>query len=62
MDGAEAVIASMVTSGAAARTVARINGALIPFYGEGAKGMYRSTQRSAPPGTSRARSLCTRTG
>ena len=40
--------ASVVTSGAAARTIARIKGAHIPFYGEGSKGMYRSTDRSAP--------------
>src|SRR5262249_26369486 len=40
--------ASMVTSGAAAKTMPPIEGAHIPFYGEGAKGMYRSTQRSAP--------------
>jgi hypothetical protein len=42
------VHASMVTSGAAPRTIARIQGAHIPFYGEGAKGMYRSTERAAP--------------
>jgi hypothetical protein len=42
------VHASMVTSGAAPKTIARINGAHIPFYGQGSKGMYRSTQRSAP--------------
>jgi hypothetical protein len=40
--------ATMVTSGAAARTIARIRGAHIPFYPEGSKGMYRSTERSAP--------------
>jgi len=39
---------SIVTSGAAAKTIALIHGAQIPFYGEGAKGMYRSTTRSAP--------------
>lgn len=39
---------SIVTSGAASRTIALINGAHIPFYGEGAKGMYRSTTRAAP--------------
>jgi hypothetical protein len=42
------VHASMVTSGAAPRTTARISGAGITFYGEGAKGMYRSTERLAP--------------
>ena len=42
------VHASMVTSGAAPKTIARISGAGIKFYGEGAKGMYRSTDRSAP--------------
>jgi hypothetical protein len=40
--------ASVVTSGAAARTIARIKGAHIPFYGEGSKGMYRSSDRLAP--------------
>jgi hypothetical protein len=40
--------ASMVTSGAAAKTIARIQGAHITFYGEGAKGMYRSPDRLAP--------------
>jgi hypothetical protein len=39
---------SIVTSGAASRTIALIHGAQIPFYGEGAKGMYRSTTRLAP--------------
>jgi len=48
IDVVSPVHASMVTSGAAARTIARIQGAHIPFYGEGAKGMYRSTQRAAP--------------
>jgi hypothetical protein len=38
----------MVTSGAAPRTIALIHGAKIPFYGEGSKGMYRSTDRAAP--------------
>ena len=42
------VDASVVTSGAAARTIARINGADIPFFQEGAKGIYRDTSRSAP--------------
>jgi len=40
--------ASVVTSGAAPKTIARIKGAHIPFYGEGSPGMYRSTQRTAP--------------
>ncbi len=48
IDVVSPVHASMVTSGAAAKTIARINGAHIPFYGEGAKGMYRSTERTAP--------------
>lgn len=39
---------SIVTSGAAGRTIALIRGAHIPFYGEGAKGFYRSTSRAAP--------------
>ncbi|MBO0847035.1 MAG: DUF3048 domain-containing protein [Nocardioides sp.] len=42
------VHASMVTSGAAPKTIARIKGANIDFYGQGTKGMYRSTQRPAP--------------
>jgi Protein of unknown function (DUF3048) N-terminal domain/Protein of unknown function (DUF3048) C-terminal domain len=48
IDVVSPVHATMVTSGAAARTIARIKGASIPFFGEGSKGMYRSTQRSAP--------------
>jgi hypothetical protein len=48
IDVVSPVHASMVTSGAAPRTIARIRGAHIPFYGEGSQGMYRSTQRSAP--------------
>jgi hypothetical protein len=48
IDVVSPVHASMVTSGAAAKTIARINGAGIHFYGEGAQGMYRSTERSAP--------------
>jgi hypothetical protein len=48
IDVVSPVHASMVTSGAAAKTIARINGAGIHFYGEGAPGMYRSTERSAP--------------
>lgn len=42
------VHATMVTSGAAPRTIARIRAAHIPFYGEGSKGMYRSSERAAP--------------
>jgi hypothetical protein len=39
---------SIVTSGAASRTIGLIHAAQIPFYSEGAKGMYRSTTRLAP--------------
>jgi len=42
------VHASMVTSGAAPRTIARIKAAHIRFYGQFSKGMYRSTLRAAP--------------
>lgn len=42
------VDASVVTSGAAGQTIARVKGAGIPFYGEGAKGVYRDNARSAP--------------
>jgi hypothetical protein len=48
IDVVSPVHASMVTSGAAGKTIARINGAKIPFYGEGAKGMYRSSDRAVP--------------
>lgn len=48
IDVVSPVHASMVTSGAAPRTIALIRGAKIPFYGEGSPGMYRSTQRAAP--------------
>jgi len=48
IDVVSPVDASMVTSGAAPKTIARIQGAHIPFYGEGAKGMYRSPDRSTP--------------
>lgn len=48
IDVVSPVHATMVTSGAAGRTIALIKGAHIPFYGEGSKGMYRSTQRAAP--------------
>jgi hypothetical protein len=40
--------ASIVTSGAAGRTIARIRAAHIRFYAEGARGMYRSGRRAAP--------------
>jgi hypothetical protein len=42
------VHASMVTSGAAPKTIARIKAAHIRFYGQAAKGMYRSALRVAP--------------
>ncbi|MEV7428370.1 DUF3048 domain-containing protein [Nocardioides sp. NPDC092400] len=42
------VDAAMVTSGAAPITIKRINGAGIKFFGEGAKGFYRASGRSAP--------------
>jgi hypothetical protein len=42
------VNASMVTSGAAGRTIALIKAADIPFYAEGSKGFYRSPQRHTP--------------
>lgn len=42
------VDASVVTSGAAARTIARIKGAGIQFFPEGAAGLSRDTSRSAP--------------
>ena len=38
----------VVTSGAAGKTIARIKGAGITFFQEGAKGIYRDTGRSAP--------------
>jgi hypothetical protein len=40
--------AAVVTSGAAARTIARIKAAGITFFGEGSKGIYRDDSRSAP--------------
>jgi hypothetical protein len=40
--------ASIVTSGAAFKTIARIKAAKIPFYGESTKGFYRSAQRHSP--------------
>jgi len=42
------VDADVVTSGAAARTIARIKGAGITFFQEGAKGFHRDASRSAP--------------
>ena len=42
------VDADVVTSGAAARTIARIKGAGITFFQEGAKGFHRDSSRSAP--------------
>jgi hypothetical protein len=48
IDVVSPVHASMVTSGAAGKTIARIKGAHIPFYGEGSPGMYRSSSRAAP--------------
>jgi hypothetical protein len=48
IDVVSPVHASIVTSGAAGKTIARIKAAHIPFYGEGAKGMYRTTLRHAP--------------
>ncbi|GAA2151838.1 hypothetical protein GCM10009844_34480 [Nocardioides koreensis] len=42
------VDADVVTSGAAARTIARIKGAGITFFQEGAKGLHRDSGRSAP--------------
>jgi hypothetical protein len=42
------VHASIVTSGAAPQTTARIRAAHIRFYAEGAKGTYRSARRAAP--------------
>ncbi|MCW2792716.1 MAG: hypothetical protein JWO76_1814 [Nocardioides sp.] len=40
--------ASVVTSGAAGRTIARIKGAGIQYYAEGSKGFARDSSRSAP--------------
>jgi hypothetical protein len=42
------VQASVVTSGAAARTITRISNAGIPFFEEGAAGIYRDNDRYAP--------------
>ena len=42
------VDASVVTSGAAARTIARIKGAGIPYFAEGSAGFARDNSRSAP--------------
>jgi hypothetical protein len=48
IDVVSPVHASMVTSGGAPKTIRRIKAAHIRFYAEGARGMYRSTQRAAP--------------
>jgi hypothetical protein len=48
IDVVSPVHASMVTSGAAGKTIARIKAAHIRFYGQFSKGMYRSTQREEP--------------
>src|SRR5215212_5494054 len=48
IDVVSPVHGTMVTSGAAPRTIARIKGAHIAFRGQGTKGIYRSTDRSAP--------------
>jgi hypothetical protein len=48
IDVVSPVHASMVTSGAAGKTIARIRDAHIPFYGQGSSGMYRSSSRAAP--------------
>lgn len=42
------VDATVVTSGAAGQTIARLKGAGVPFLQEGAKGIYRKSDRSAP--------------
>jgi hypothetical protein len=48
IDVVSPVHASMVTSGAAGKTIARIKAAKIPYYPEGSPGMYRSSERAAP--------------
>jgi hypothetical protein len=48
IDVVSPVHASLVTSGGAGQTIARIKAAHIRFYSEGTKGMYRSTRRAAP--------------
>jgi hypothetical protein len=48
IDVVSPVHASLVTSGAAPRTIALIHGANIPFYGQSTKGMYRSSARPSP--------------
>jgi hypothetical protein len=48
IDVVSPVHASMVTSGAAPKTIARIKAAHIRFYGQFTKGMYRSALRAAP--------------
>jgi Protein of unknown function (DUF3048) N-terminal domain/Protein of unknown function (DUF3048) C-terminal domain len=48
IDVVSPVHASLVTSGAAPKTIALIKGAKIPFYGQDSKGMYRSSDRISP--------------
>ena len=48
IDVVSPVHASIVTSGAAPPTIARIRAARIRFYGEASRGMYRSAYRAAP--------------
>ena len=48
IDVVSPVHASMVTSGAAPPTIARIKAAHIRFYAEASRGMYRSAYRAAP--------------
>ena len=48
IDVVSPVHASIVTSGGAGQTIARIKAAHIRFYAEGTKGMFRSTRRAAP--------------
>jgi len=48
IDVVSPVHASMVTSGAAGPTIARIKAAHIRFYAEGSRGIYRSSYRAAP--------------
>ena len=48
IDVVSPVHASMVTSGAAPQTLARIKAAHIRFYGQATNGMYRSPDRAAP--------------
>lgn len=48
IDVVSPVHASVVTSGAAPITIKRIRAAHIRFYGQGTRGMYRSSRRPAP--------------